>query len=214
VTATNGVRTATQTVTVAVDPGIPVAGIATVGGPSSSTGVVSGSAAFTDTAGRTLSYTASTTSTGGGTVTVNAATGAYTYTPTPTQRQTATATTTDTFTVTANNGVRSATATITVPVSASPLTAPTIQINTVEPLSGTVKLSLSGSVSGAVTWYADLKLIGAANSADGYSVSWPTGNISNGDHQILALIQTGPDTVQQAIAKYDIKPSRTDPYIV
>jgi VCBS repeat-containing protein len=158
---------------------------------------VAGGAAFTDTAGRTLSYTAPTTSTGGGTVTVNAASGAYTYTPTPTQRQTATATTTDTFTITANNGVRSATATITVPVSASTLTAPAIQINTVEPLSGTVKLSLSGSVSGAVTWYADLKVIGQGNSADGYSVSWPTGSVSNGDHQILARIQTGPNTVQE-----------------
>jgi hypothetical protein len=130
-------------------------------------------------------------------VAVNAATGAYTYTPTPTQRQTATATTTDTFTITANNGLRSATATITVPVSASPLTAPAIQINTAEPLSETVKLSLTGSVGGAVTWYADLKVIGQGNSADAYSVSWPTGSVSNGDHQILARIQTGPDIVQE-----------------
>jgi len=34
---------------------------------------------------------------------------------------------------------------------------------------------------------------------------------------LAALAQSGevsPDIVQQAIAKYDIKPSRTDPYIV
>ena len=84
----------------------PVAGTPTVGTPNPLTGAVTGAAVFTDPAGRTLTYTAPTTSTGGGTVTVNTATGAYTYTPTKTQRQAATTGSTDTFTVTANDGHR------------------------------------------------------------------------------------------------------------
>ena len=116
-----------QRITGIVDPGLypptPIlsAGTPTVGTPDSSTGVVSGVAVFTDTAGRTLSYSLGAgglgaTSTGGGAVSVNAATGAFTYTPTLAQRQGAGGSTTDTFTVTANNGVRTATQTIIVTV--------------------------------------------------------------------------------------------------
>jgi thioredoxin len=114
VTASNGVNTTTQTITVAVDPGTPTARGQTGGTPDTSTGVVSGGAVFTDTAGRTLTYSAPTTSAGGATVSINAATGAFVYTPTLGQRQSASFGTIDTFTVTASNGVRSTTQGITV----------------------------------------------------------------------------------------------------
>ena len=115
-TAGNGVRSTTETITVTVDPGTPVVGTPTTGTPNTSTGVVTGSAVLTDTAGRTLTYSTSATSTGGAALSINAATGAFTYTPTQAQRQAATGSTTDTFTVTADNGVRSITQTITVTV--------------------------------------------------------------------------------------------------
>jgi YVTN family beta-propeller protein len=85
-------------------------------------GAVSGSAKFTDPAGRTLTYTVPTTSTGGGGVSYNTATGAYTYTPTQAQRKAATATTIDSFTITASNGVNTATQTVTVAVDPGTLT--------------------------------------------------------------------------------------------
>src|SRR6185312_7135325 len=112
---------------------------------------------FTDPAGRTLTYSGPTTSTGGGTVTVNASTGAFTYTPTTAQRLAATATTTDTFTVTANNGVHTATETVTVPVSPS------------GPVAGTPTISspdLATGTTGAVTG-----LLGFTDPA-GYTLSY------------------------------------------
>ncbi len=107
--------------------------------------MVTGNAVFTDTAGRTLTYTPgdqqyplnapppitpngpvfTSTSNGGGTVTLNYFTGVFTYMPSEAQRQTATATTTDTFTVTAFNSVRTATETVTVPVDPGALIAGT-----------------------------------------------------------------------------------------
>ena len=116
VTARNGVRSTTQTVTVAVDPGTPIAGTPVVGNPDRTTGLVAGAANFTDTVGRTLTYTAGPTSSGGGAVSVNSGTGAFSYTPTQDQRQIAGQDTTDTFTVTASNGLRTATQTIAVKV--------------------------------------------------------------------------------------------------
>ena len=86
--------------------------------PTPSLALVTGSAVFTDTAGRTLAYSTPTLSTAGGTVSLDTSTGAYSYTPTQAQRQAATLTTTDAFTVTASNGVDSATETVTVPIDA------------------------------------------------------------------------------------------------
>jgi len=83
------------------------------------TGVVLGSAAFTDPAGRTLSYSTTSASVGGGTVGVDAATGAYIFTPTAAQRAAATANTTDTFIITAFNGVNSTGQVVTVTVAAT-----------------------------------------------------------------------------------------------
>jgi phage tail-like protein len=128
VTASNGVRTTTQTVTVTVDPGTPTAGTPTAGTPNTSTGIVTGSAVLTDTAGRTLTYSTPTAlSTGGATVSIDAATGAFVYTPTQAQRQAATGSTTDTFTVTASNGVRTTIQTITVTVDTFMAGTPTIE---------------------------------------------------------------------------------------
>ena len=139
VTAGNGVHTATETVTVPVDAGTPVAGTPTVGTSDPTTGTVTGAVAFTDPAGRTLTYSAaSSTSSRGGSVTVNPSTGAYTYTPTAAQIDAATAGTTDAFTVTANNGVHSTSETVTVPVSPDIPVAGTPTVGTSDPTTGTV----------------------------------------------------------------------------
>ena len=138
ITASNGIRNTDETITVAVDPGTPVAGTPTIGTPNSNTGAVTGTSVFTDTAGRTLSYSTPTTTTAGGSVTLNTKTGAYTYTPTQEQRQAATLTTTDTFTVTASNGIRTSTQTITVPVDAGTPTADTPTVGTPDPDTGAV----------------------------------------------------------------------------
>ncbi|MCB0931483.1 MAG: VCBS domain-containing protein, partial [Mycobacterium sp.] len=91
-TAHQGLSSTTVTVTVTVDPGVPTAGAVTVGDPDTSTGQVSGSATFTDTAGRDLTYTVSVAT--AATVSYDPATGAFTYTPTDLQRQAVTDTTT------------------------------------------------------------------------------------------------------------------------
>ncbi|NBP36276.1 MAG: hypothetical protein EBV01_12850 [Betaproteobacteria bacterium] len=76
------------------------------------------------------------------------------------------------------------------------IVSPAIQVDKAEPLSETVKLSLSGTVNGAVTWYADLRLIGSGNPTDGHSISWATSGVANGSHQILARIQTDANAYQ------------------
>ncbi len=98
----------------------PVAGVATSGSPDNATGVVTGSASFTDPEGWSLTFSATVTSAGGGTVSVDSVTGAFTYTPTQAQRQAATSNTTDTFTITASNGANSTDQTITVAVAVPP----------------------------------------------------------------------------------------------
>ena len=103
--------------------GTTAAPIATSGGSAGygvssltmTTDVTTGSASFTDTTGRALTYSSPATSTGGGVVSINATTGAFTYSPSAAQYGSATSSTTDTFTVTATNGAgRAATQTITV----------------------------------------------------------------------------------------------------
>ncbi|MEZ5130353.1 MAG: VCBS domain-containing protein [Mycobacterium sp.] len=126
-TAHNGLSTSSVTVTVPVDPGTPIAGTATVNTPNPDTGVVTGAAIFTDTAGRTLTYSTPAASSSGAAVSLDSATGLFTYTPTEAQRQDADDTTTDTFTVTATNGVRTATETISVAViPAAPVDQPPV----------------------------------------------------------------------------------------
>ena len=156
VSVNNGIRTTAQTITVPVDPGTPTAGSPTVGTANLSTGVVAGTARGTDSAGRTLSYTAPSTSTGGGTVSVNSGTGAFTYTPNQAQRQNAGLGATDTFTVTISNGVRSTTQAVTVgvdpgtPVAATPWVRPPVVASGV--VTGIAKVT--DSVGGPLTFSA------------------------------------------------------------
>jgi len=75
-----------------------------------------------------------------------------------------------------------------------------IAIDQSEPLSGTAKLSLSGTVPGGVTWYIDLRLLGSGNAADGHSISWNTTGVANGDHQVLAVIQ-GSSGAPQSLSR-------------
>ncbi|MCX6461240.1 MAG: hypothetical protein NTZ03_13165 [Actinobacteria bacterium] len=72
-----------------IGAGTPVAGTPTVGAPVNATGVVTGTAAFTDPVNRTLSYSVPATSTGGATLSIDSGTGEFTYTPTQVQRQAA-----------------------------------------------------------------------------------------------------------------------------
>jgi VCBS repeat-containing protein len=111
-TQLRGVYVVGNTVYVATAAGLSAATV------TNGTGVVTGSAAFTDPAGRTLSYTTTGASTGGGTVSIDAATGAFTFTPSAAQRAVATANTTDSFTITASNGVNTREQTVTVAVAA------------------------------------------------------------------------------------------------
>jgi PKD domain/Bacterial Ig domain len=69
--------------------------------------------------------------------------------------------------------------------------APQINLDKVEPLSGTVKLSLSSAVTTAVTWYVDLNLLGTGSATDGGSFSWNTSGVSNNTHLLVARIATG-----------------------
>jgi len=92
--------------------------------------------------------------------------------------------------LTVSDGKASRSASVSVTASAPPpVVPPAIALGRTEPLSGTVKLSLTGTVTGAVTWYADLRLLGSGNAADGNSIAWNTSGVANGEHQILARIQ-------------------------
>ena len=82
----------------------------------------------------------------------------------------------------------SAAASAAITVTAPPV-PPAIVLGQTEPLSGSVRLSLTGTVTGAVTWYADLRLLGSGNAADAHSITWNTTGVANGEHQLLARIQ-------------------------
>jgi hypothetical protein len=100
-------------------------------------------------------------------------------------------------TLTVSDGKASSSASVTVTASLPPGTEPAIALDQVEPLSGAVKLSLTGTVTGAVTWYADLRLLGSGNAADGNSIAWNTVGVANGGHQILARIQPASGTATE-----------------
>ena len=135
VTASNGVNSATETVTVPVYSGAPrLEGVESIGSPDPATGAVTFDVPFDDPAGRPLTYTASPTSTGGGSVTVTVGSGSYgefIYTPSQAQRQAVVSGQgTDTFTVTASNGVTSTSATVTAYVDAGTPVAGTPTVGT------------------------------------------------------------------------------------
>ncbi len=99
-----------------------------------------------------------------------------------------------TATLTVSDGKIGSSANVTVIASASPSAQAAIALDQIEPLSGTVKLTLTGTVTGAVTWYADLRLLGSGNASDANAITWNTAGVANGDHQILARIQTSDGT--------------------
>jgi len=76
-------------------------------------------------------------------------------------------------------------------VNITAVAAPQITLDKVEPLSGTVKLSLSSAVTTAVTWYVDLNPLGTGSVTDGGSFSWNTSGVSNNTHLLVARIATG-----------------------
>ena len=81
---------------------------------------------------------------------------------------------------------------------AAPDAAPQIVLDQTEPVSGSVKLSLSGSTAWqGVTWYADLRRLGKSSdvgSGVGSPLSWTTNTETNGAHLILARVQVAPDS--------------------
>lgn len=115
-----GTARVTVTVSVAGKNTKPTGAKATVGSPSKTTGVVTGTLTATDADKDALTFSAP-ASTSKGTITLNAKTGAFTYTPTPTARQNANkvgapaSAKTDSFTVTISDGY-GGTVTVAVPV--------------------------------------------------------------------------------------------------
>lgn len=189
ITATNGIRTITQKFTVAVDPGTPVAALPTVGVPDSVSGVVTGSAVFTDSTGRKLAYSSPSTSTGGGTVSINATTGAFIYTPTAAQQRNATDTTTDTFTVTASNGVRTTSQSVTVTVD------PRTTFGTVQQAMVTSTGQIWGFINGGQTSYtlAQAPQFGVVSITDrGVYTYKPSANFTGLDSFTVSLPNAEP----------------------
>jgi YVTN family beta-propeller protein/VCBS repeat-containing protein len=178
VTATDGVASTTETVTVPVAPlgspptDKPVALSPQVGTPNPATGVVQGTVVFTDPQSQALSYTVTTNPTQGA-VTVTGA-GTFTYTPTPAARQNATVSTTDTFTVTASDGVASTPETVTVSVL---------------PVGGTSVPAGPGTVTGVGT-----DPYGVAISPDGSRVY-----VLNGTGGTVSVINTATNSVIKSI---------------
>lgn len=98
------------------------------------------------------------------------------------------------LTVSNANGT-SATSSSTFTVTAA--VAPTIVLSGAEPLSGSNQISLAGTVSGSVTWYVDLLLLGSGGSGAGAPITWNTTAASNGTHLLVARIQVGTGSYQE-----------------
>ena len=64
---------------------------------------------------------------------------------------------------------------------------PVIVVGTTEPLEGTVRLSLSGTASGSVTWFVDSRLLGTGNANDQQSIQWTTTGVADGNHLLQAV---------------------------
>lgn len=77
---------------------------------------------------------------------------------------------------------------------AAPEAAPQIVLDQTEPVSGSVKLSLSGNTAWqGVNWYADLRSLGKSSGV-GSPLTWTTNTETNGAHLILAKVQVAPDS--------------------
>ena len=80
-----------------------------------------------------------------------------------------------------------------VSVSAPP-TPPTIVLDKTEPVSGDVKLSLSGTTSyQSVNWYSDLRLLGSGTGVVN-ALTWSTSTETNANHLIMARVQVATDS--------------------
>lgn len=107
--------------------------------------------------------------------------------------------------VVSDGGQTSPITSITLTVTAADL--PTISLGQSEPLSGSVNLSLSGTVAGAVTWYQDLQLLGSASQTSSGALTWNTTGVPNGTHLLLARIQTGTNTFQEVRRSVEVRNS-------
>ena len=88
-------------------------------------------------------------------------------------------------TLTVNDGVQ--TTAVATTITAVALTPPVIQSDLVEPVSGTVQLSLSTADPGgtlSVNWTVD-----GATLASGDTVPWDTTTVANGSHRVAARLQ-------------------------
>jgi hypothetical protein len=161
----------------------PAANAGTAQSVVAGTPVALDGSASTDPDGDPLSFAWTLVAPAGSTATLSAGTTARpTFTPDLAGAYTAT--------LTVSDGKDGSSASVTVTASAPPpVVPPAIALDQTEPLSGAVKLSLTGTVTGAVTWYANLTLLGNGNAADGNSIAWNTAAVANGQHQILARIQ-------------------------
>ena len=84
-----------------------------------------------------------------------------------------------------------------VTVAATASVPPQIVLGAAEPLSGSVSLSLDGTVSGSVTWYVDLQTLGTGGTGAGAPVLWNTTAAANGQHLVSARIQGAGGAVQE-----------------
>jgi hypothetical protein len=94
-----------------------------------------------------------------------------------------------TLSLTVNDGKANSSASTTTVTASAPV-SPQIVVDIAEPLSGLVRLTLTGTATGAITWYVDLQLLGVGGSGAGAPLTWNTAQVSNGTHQIAARIQT------------------------
>lgn len=76
-----------------------------------------------------------------------------------------------------------------------PAVAPTIVLDQIPPISGTVNVSIGGGGSySSVSYYVDLILAGTSTTGPNYSVPVNTSGLTTGSHLFLAQLTTGPDS--------------------
>jgi hypothetical protein len=76
-----------------------------------------------------------------------------------------------------------------------PSATPQIAVNTTEPVSGTVQLTIEGGYQyPGVSWYVDTRLIGQGTASAGNPINWNTSSETNEQHLVIARIQTSTDS--------------------
>jgi hypothetical protein len=76
-----------------------------------------------------------------------------------------------------------------------PASTPTIVLDQVPPISGTVNASIAGGGSySSVAYYMDLNLAGTSTTGPGYTVSLDTSGLTATSHLVLARLATAPDS--------------------